>query len=126
MATSSQYATLAEYNAAHPDASMLADVDVRNQLRSFTASAAGLEDDLTGVACTFTLDFLPGGAPTEDDSDRIGVRRSDTLGQRAVLVLAEDVSLRRAWAAVTDRWPTQLSAAAGALSDVDLRDGSSS
>jgi hypothetical protein len=123
MATPSQYATLAEYNAAHPDASMPVDVDMRNQLRSFTAAAAGLEDDLTGVAGTFTLDFLPGGAPAEDDADRIGTVVATRWGNGPYLVLAEDVLLRRAWAAVTDRWPAQLSAAAGALSDVDLRDG---
>jgi hypothetical protein len=83
-----------------------------------TAAAASLEDDLTGVAGTFTLDFLPVGAPAKDDSDRITTVVAIRWGNGSYPVLAGDVSLRRAWAAVTDRWP--------ALSDVDLRDGSSS
>jgi hypothetical protein len=49
-----------------------------------TAAAASLEVDLTGVAGTFTLDFLSVGAPAKDDSDRIGTVVATRWGNGAV------------------------------------------
>lgn len=109
------YATIAEYNAGHVDAPMPLSVDERNRLRSYTRSGAGLEDDLTASDKIHTLDFLPGGAPEPDEPDRIGTVVASRWGNPPYLVLADHVSLRVAWKAITGRWPTELSEALEAL-----------
>uniref|UniRef100_UPI003F496C59 hypothetical protein n=1 Tax=Amycolatopsis sp. CA-096443 TaxID=3239919 RepID=UPI003F496C59 len=66
------YASVAEYNQAHPEAKMPVRADERNVLRSFTCGGAGCEDDVLDGTGTFTLDFLPGGAPTPTEPDQTG------------------------------------------------------
>lgn len=109
------YASVSEYNTAYPDAAMPLSIDGRNVLRSFTCAAAGLEDDLTASETSHTLDFLPGGAPEQDEPDRIGTVVATRWGNPPYLVIAEQVSLRQAWEAITTRWPGDLSAAVDAL-----------
>ncbi len=89
--------------------------DARNVLRSFTGAGAGLEDDLTDSEKNHTLDFLPGGAPGQDEPDRTGTVVATCWGNPPYVLLTENVSLRAAWQAITARWPSTLSAAAEAL-----------
>ncbi|WP_410657992.1 hypothetical protein [Amycolatopsis sp. lyj-112] len=103
------------YNSAYPDAAIPDGVDVRNTLRSYTCAGAGLDDDLRLTGAKYTLDFLPGGAPEPDGPDRVGTVIATRWGNTPYVVLAEQVSLRRAWDAITRRWPAELSAAAEAL-----------
>ncbi|MDT7724933.1 MAG: hypothetical protein QOI21_1509 [Actinomycetota bacterium] len=109
------YGTVSEYNAGHPDAPMPPSVNARNVLRSYTCAGAGLEDDLTASEKSHTLDFLPGGAPGPGELDRIGTVVATRWGSGPYLVLAEQVSLRGAWKAITGRWPADLSTAADVL-----------
>jgi hypothetical protein len=109
------YTSVQAYNTAYPDAPMPPSPDARNVLRSFTCAGAGLGDDLTASEKNHTLDFLPGGAPGRDEPDRIGTVVATRWGNAPYLVLAENVSLRRAWEAITARWPSQLSSAAEVL-----------
>lgn len=109
------YDTIAAYNTDHIDAPIPINFSERNSLRSYTRSGAGLEDDLTVSGRTHTLDFLPGGAPTSGEVDRIGTIVATRWGNGPYLVLADQVSLRAAWEAITKRWRTKLSAAIEAL-----------
>ncbi|WP_409496731.1 hypothetical protein [Amycolatopsis sp. cmx-11-12] len=118
------YTSVQAYNSAYPDAPMPEGATDRNMLRSFTAAGAGLVDDLTASERRYTLDFLPGGAPGREEPERIGTVVATRWGNGPYLVLAENVSLRQAWEAITARWPSALSAAAEALRS--LTDGSSS
>lgn len=106
------YSTAAEYNAAHPDAPLPARLHF---LRSYTCAGAGLADDLTASEKKHTLDFLPGGAPDTGDPDRIGTVVANRWGEGPYVVIAENVSLRAAWDAITGRWPAELSEAAEIL-----------
>lgn len=106
------YTTVAAYNAAYPDAPLPANL---NALRSYTCAGAGLTDDLTASERKHTIDFLPGGAPEASAPDRIGTVVATCWGQGPYLVLAENVSLKAAWDAITGRWPAQLSEAAAVL-----------
>jgi hypothetical protein len=118
------YTTIVEYNVGHADAPMPLSVNERNSLRSYTRSSGGLEDDLTASEKIHTLDFLPGGAPEPDEPDRIGTVVATRWGNPPYLVLAEHVSLRAAWKAIIERWPTELSEAVEALrslSDADTQ-----
>ncbi|MEU4675319.1 hypothetical protein AB0F91_47165 [Amycolatopsis sp. NPDC023774] len=112
------YDSVQAYNTAHPDAPMPLSPDARNMLRSFTCAGAGLKDDLTASEKTHTLDFLPGGAPGPGQPDRTGTVVATHWGNPPYLVLAENVSLRKAWEAITARWPSDLSAAVEALRDL--------
>jgi hypothetical protein len=107
-----EFGSAAEYNRAHPEAAMPASADERNVLRSFTCAGAGCEDDVLSGDATFTLDFLPGGAPAPGEPDRAGIVVASRWGNPPYLVLAHGVSLRGAWAAIVERWPSTLSAAA--------------
>lgn len=109
-----EFGSAAEYNRAHPDAVMPASADARNRLRSFTCAGAGCEDDVLSGEATFTLDFLPGGAPEREEPDRIGTVVASRWGSPPYLVLAQGVSLRAAWTAIVECWPSTLSAAAAA------------
>ncbi|QRP42966.1 hypothetical protein [Amycolatopsis sp. FDAARGOS 1241] len=77
---------------------------------------AGLHDDLTGSDKNYTLDFLPGGAPVPGDPDRVGTVVATRWGAAPYVVLAENVSLRRAWETVFAKWPDRLSDAFNVLS----------
>jgi hypothetical protein len=115
------FPTIEAYNAAYPAASMPVGVDDRNALRSFICAGAGLEDDLIDTWTTCTLDFLPGGAPGPQDPDQFGTVVATCWGNPPVLVLAENVSLREAWQAITSDWPGTLAGAARVLQPLDRR-----
>lgn len=110
-----RFATVEAYNAAHPSAQMPTDPVTRNGLRGYQAAMSGVADDVTGDEGTLTVDFLPGGAPARDLPDRVGNVVATRWGDGPVLVLAEQVSLRSAWRAITDAWPTRLSEASHVL-----------
>lgn len=112
------FESAAAYNRAHPEAVMPARADERNVLRSFTCAGAGLEDDLGDGEGTFTLDFLPGGAPAPGEPDRTGTVVASRWGSAPYLVFAQGVSLRAAWTAIAERWPATLSAAAETARDL--------
>lgn len=65
-----------------------------------------------------TIEFLPDGAPSSDELDRIGAVVATQWSQAPVYVLAEAVSLRAAWRALFESWPTCPSAAVSALTVV--------
>ncbi|WP_239070930.1 hypothetical protein [Amycolatopsis sp. SID8362] len=96
----------------------------RYVLRSYTAAGAGLVDDLNATEIPHTLDFLPGGAPVRSDADRTGTVIATCWGNPPYLVLAENVSLWEAWAAITERWPSTLSSAVDALRPLSDRSSS--
>lgn len=77
-----------------------------------------MTDDLTASEKIHTLDFLPGGAPGPSEADRVGTVVATRWGDPPYLVVAENVSLRKAWEAIVARWPSDLSAAVEALRDV--------
>lgn len=99
------------YNAAYPASQFPADRHTRGVLRGYRAAMRGVTDDVTGTGsqASLTVDFLPGGAPFPDEADRVGTVVASRWGDGPVLVLAENVSLRAAWQAVRDAWPTRLS-----------------
>ncbi|OQO90895.1 hypothetical protein [Saccharomonospora piscinae] len=105
------------YNAGHPASPFPADRHTRHVLRGYRAALQGVTDDLTGTGsgASLTVDFLPGGAPLPHEADRVGTVVASRWGEGPVLVLAENVSLRAAWRAVTDAWPTHLSGVHTAL-----------
>ena len=109
-----EFGSAAEYNRAHPEAVMPASADARNRLRSFTCAGAGCEDDLV----TGEGDVHPGlPARRRSRPGRAGAaweRRSLPLGQPALSRARTRVSLRTAWTAIVERWPSTLSAAADA------------
>jgi hypothetical protein len=109
------YATVVAYNEAYPDAPLPTSVDARSALRSYTVAGAGMTDDLTASEKKHTLDFLPGGAPEASEPERFGLVVASRWGGGPYLVLAENVSLRKAWDAITGRWPAALSEAAEIL-----------
>ncbi|MGW4528387.1 hypothetical protein [Amycolatopsis sp. NPDC004378] len=115
------YASVLAYNTAYPAAVMPPNPDARNVLRSFTCAGAGLVDDLTASEATHTLDFLPGGAPGPGEPDRVGTVVATRWGNAPYLVLAENVSLRQAWEAITGRWPAELSAVVDVLRALPTR-----
>lgn len=112
------YATVAEYNTAYPDAPLPLNVDGRSALRSYTVAGAGMLDDLTASEKKYTLDFLPGGSPEPTEPDRVGTVVGSRWGHGPYLVLAENVSLRAAWDAITGRWPAELSEAVDILREL--------
>ncbi|MFD8493118.1 hypothetical protein [Amycolatopsis sp. NPDC059657] len=103
------YLTVSKYNDDFPEATMPLSVSARNMLRSFTCASAGLKDDLAGSGLPHTLEFLPGGAPEPGEADRSGTVVASCWGEAPYIVLAEQVSLRQAWEAVTQAWPAELS-----------------
>lgn len=109
------YLTVSQYNDDFPHAAMPLSVSARNMLRSFTCASAGLKDDLSGGDTTLTVEFLPGGAPEPDEPDRSGTVVASCWGEAPYIVLAERVSLRQAWEAVTQAWPAELSNVVEAL-----------
>ncbi|PXY31920.1 hypothetical protein [Prauserella muralis] len=106
------------YNAAYPDCPIPTDPATRHGLRGYQAAMSGVTDDVTGTEGSLTLDFLPGGAPGPHEGDRTGTVVATHWGDGPVLVLAERVSLRAAWRAITDQWPTRLSEVRIALTHV--------
>lgn len=107
------------YNAAHPASSFPAGQHARSVLRGYRAAMQGVTDDVTGTGsgASLTVDFLPGGAPLPSEADRFGAVVASRWGEGPVLVLARDVSLRAAWNAVRQAWPTSLSEVHTALED---------
>lgn len=114
------YPTVSEYNAAFPDALMPVTTVARNVLRSFTCAGAGLRDDVDDSGVSYTLDFLPSGAPEPGKPDQVGTVVASRWGNAPYLVLAEGISLRAAWEAMTGLWPAGLSAAADVLSALSV------
>ncbi|WP_232376254.1 hypothetical protein [Amycolatopsis aidingensis] len=108
------------YNAAYPDCPVPADTHERNALRAYHAAMTGVEDDVTGTGSSLTVEFLPGGAPGPGEPDRTGTVVASNWGRGPILVLAERVSLRAAWKAVTGRWPARLSEVNAALRTLSL------
>ncbi|APE36873.1 hypothetical protein BOX37_26380 [Nocardia mangyaensis] len=85
--------------------------------RRFDAGGTGVRDDLVDSGSMVRIDFLPGGAPGVDETDRTGVVVATLPGQGAVYVLAKDISLRAAWQTIRAQWPTTLSGVCSALAD---------
>ncbi|UVS79882.1 hypothetical protein [Actinokineospora sp. UTMC 2448] len=104
-----RFATVAAYNSAYPECALPMDVTVRNSQRAYHAAMVGVADDVTGTNVSLTIEFLPGGAPAPGEADRVGTVVATHWGRGPLIVLAEDVSLRAAWKAVTAQFPTQLS-----------------
>ncbi|WP_408629901.1 hypothetical protein [Amycolatopsis aidingensis] len=104
-----RFASAVAYNAAYPACALPSEPHERNALRGYHAAMAGVEDDVTGSGASLTVEFLPGGAPTAAEPDRLGTVVATHWGQPPVLVLAEFVSLHAAWKAITGHWPTRLS-----------------
>ncbi|WP_197319369.1 hypothetical protein [Saccharomonospora sp. NB11] len=119
--TPEMFDSVEAYNAAHPTSPFPADPRARNVLRGYRAAMQGVTDDVTGSDSTasLTVDFLPGGAPWPDEADRVGAVVASRWGEGPVYVLADGVSLRAAWQAVLDAWPTHLSEVRAALQSVD-------
>ncbi|MFD9964883.1 hypothetical protein [Amycolatopsis sp. NPDC058986] len=115
------YDDVAAYNAEHPTAAIPEDHTQRAGLRRFTVASAGLEDDLLGRGGSWTVDFLPGGAPREDEEDRLGTVVGSRWGSGPIVVFASEVSLRSAWTAIVTAWPTSLTQAKAALDTLDQR-----
>ncbi|PRX43385.1 hypothetical protein B0I33_1153 [Prauserella shujinwangii] len=113
-----RFATVDAYNVAHPGRRMPSEAPERHRLRGFHAAMAGVEDDLTGSGASLTIDFLPGGAPRPGEEDRLGNVVASHWGQAPIVVLAEEVSLREAWRAITGSWPARLSQARQILADL--------
>ncbi|OXM56165.1 hypothetical protein CFP71_14985 [Amycolatopsis thailandensis] len=109
------FGSVRAYNFAVPQAPMPSSVVGRNLLRSFTSAGAGLLDDLTMTGTKMTLDFLPGGAPDDDEPERLGAVVASRWGNEPYLVLAMDVPLRAAWNVVVRHRPVTLSAVEGLL-----------
>ncbi len=84
-------------------------------MRGYDAAGTGLVDDLIEPGASLTIDFLPGGAPEPDELDRLGTVVATHRRQAPIYVLADEVSLRAAWTAITHERPTRLSDAVGAL-----------
>ncbi|SFP17578.1 hypothetical protein SAMN02982918_1517 [Saccharomonospora viridis] len=112
------------YNAAHPASPFPADRHARSVLRGYRAAMQGVTDDVTGTGsgASLTVDFLPGGAPLPDESDRVGNVVASRWGEGPVLVLAENVSLRTAWEAIKEAWPKYLSEVRTALEPIRKAD----
>lgn len=104
-----RFATVAAYNSAYPECALPLDVTLRNSQRAYHAAMVGVGDDVTGTGASLTIEFLPGGAPAPGEPDRVGTVVATHWGRGPLIVLAEDVSLRAAWKAVTGQFPTQLS-----------------
>ncbi|MFF5986018.1 hypothetical protein [Prauserella flavalba] len=115
--TPERFASVQAYNDAYPGCQIPTEPVVRHSLRGYHAAMRGVADDVAGTETTLTIDFLPGGAPAPEQRDRIGNVVASRWGDGPVLVLAEQVSLRTAWKAITDRWPTRLSEVQAALAD---------
>ncbi|ASR33873.1 hypothetical protein BAY61_01455 [Prauserella marina] len=111
-----RFASVEAYNAAFPDCAFPADPTSRNNLRGYQAAMNGITDDVTGTEASLTIDFLPGGAPSPAEEDRVGTVVASRWGEGPLLVLAEQVSLRAAWKAITESWPTRLSEVRTAVS----------
>jgi hypothetical protein len=111
-----RFPTVQAYNAAHPNRRIPADASGR--LRGYHAAMVGVEDDVAGTGYVVAVDFLPGGAPLPAEPDRLGTVVATHWGRGPVLVLAEDVPLRAAWKAITQRWPTRLSEVRAVLATV--------
>ncbi|APE36875.1 hypothetical protein BOX37_26390 [Nocardia mangyaensis] len=111
MPVAERFPSLHAYNLAYPHAPLPENRRAREQMRGFDAAGLGLEDDLLSSGALLTVEFLPGGAPGTGDLDRIGTVVATRWGQGPVYVLAESVSLRSAWKASVEQWPTTLSAA---------------
>ncbi|MEU6641237.1 hypothetical protein ABZ863_01665 [Saccharomonospora sp. NPDC046836] len=109
------FASVQEYNTAYPDCPIPTDPAKRHGLRGYHAAMRGVADDVTGSETTLTVEFLPGGAPSPQEPDRTGMVVATRWGDGPVLVLARDVSLRSAWKAITEQWPTRLSGVQAAL-----------
>ncbi|MER7115073.1 hypothetical protein ACWGRK_01770 [Saccharomonospora azurea] len=122
--TPEMFDSVEAYNAAHPTSPFPAEPRARNVLRGYRAAMQGVTDDVTGTGsgASLTVDFLPGGAPWPDEADRVGTVVASRWGEGPVFVLAEGVSLRAAWEAVREAWPTHLSAVRSALETVDRID----
>ncbi|MFD3746620.1 hypothetical protein [Nocardia sp. NPDC058633] len=104
------------YSRAYPTAKMPDPVQLVLQ-RRFDAGGTGVRDDLVDSGSMVRIDFLPGGAPGADDTDRTGVVVATLPAHGAVYVLAKDVSLRAAWQTIRAQWPTTLSEVCSALAD---------
>ncbi|MGX7828124.1 hypothetical protein ACTG9Q_23845 [Actinokineospora sp. 24-640] len=104
-----RFTSVAAYNTAYPACPLPVDVPLRNSQRAYHAAMVGVTDDVTGTNASLTIEFLPGGAPAPGESDRVGTVVATHWGRGPLMVLAEDVSLRAAWKAVTAQFPTQLS-----------------
>ncbi|WP_199432888.1 hypothetical protein [Qaidamihabitans albus] len=110
-----RFGTVPAYNSAYPGQPIPVEPNERNGLRGYHAAMTGVEDDITGAGVSLTVDFLPGGAPTPDEPDRLGNVVATHWGQAPIIVLAEAVSLRDAWKAVIGSWPARLSEAITAV-----------
>ncbi|WP_043536048.1 hypothetical protein [Saccharomonospora cyanea] len=122
--TPEMFESVEAYNAAHPTTPFPAERHKRSVLRGYRAAMRGVTDDVTGTGsgASLTVDFLPGGAPLPDEADRVGTVVASRWGEGPVLVLAENVSLRAAWQAVKDAWPTHLSDVRSALEELATAD----
>ncbi|WP_410582625.1 hypothetical protein [Amycolatopsis sp. lyj-108] len=113
-----KFLSVQAYNAAFPERSIPTDPAGFNGLRCYHAAMAGVQDDVDQSGYSLTVDFLPGGAPLPGGADRLGMVVATRWGSGPVFVLAENVSLRAAWRAIIDAWPTQLSGVRSALASL--------